>query len=402
VTVPERDDGAAGEWAAERARLVRLCAHLSGDPSAAEDLAHETLYEALRNAHKLHDPSGRSRWLSAIARNVCLRWARSRGRDLSHLAPPASRGDAASPDPSAALADPFDLEIELERGELADLLDRAMALLPPETRDVLVHRYVHDSPPTEIAARLGLTEKAVSMRLSRGKLLLRRLLSTDLREHAETYGLLDESAGDGWRETRIWCPGCGRRRLVARIPRPPGTASFRCPGCAPIPGESGWNYPLSHALIAPLIGGITSPRPLLNKATRWLHERYLSGMERGETACTRCGHPARLERYVPSFDEATGSDLPGFLVLCHSCSEIGWTALGEMLRGSGEMQLFQREHPKVRMLPGRQVEAGGRAAIVTSFESLTAAARIDVVTARDTFEVIGVHGAPSPTTNPQC
>ncbi len=67
----ERGDTIA-EGAAERARLVRLCAYLTGDAQAAEDLAQETLVEAWRHAHKLHDPHGREPWLRAIARNVCL------------------------------------------------------------------------------------------------------------------------------------------------------------------------------------------------------------------------------------------------------------------------------------------------------------------------------------------
>jgi RNA polymerase sigma-70 factor (ECF subfamily) len=80
----------AGSWDlalhAERARLVRLCACLTGNSEAAEDLAQETLVEAWRHAHKLHDPSGRDRWLAAIARNVCRRWLRARGRELARHA----------------------------------------------------------------------------------------------------------------------------------------------------------------------------------------------------------------------------------------------------------------------------------------------------------------------------
>ncbi len=41
---------------AERARLVRLCALLTGDREAAEDLAQETLYEAWRHASSLRAP----------------------------------------------------------------------------------------------------------------------------------------------------------------------------------------------------------------------------------------------------------------------------------------------------------------------------------------------------------
>jgi hypothetical protein len=42
----------------ERMRLVRLCAHLSGNADAAEDLAHETLAEVWRHAHKLRGQEG--------------------------------------------------------------------------------------------------------------------------------------------------------------------------------------------------------------------------------------------------------------------------------------------------------------------------------------------------------
>jgi RNA polymerase sigma-70 factor (ECF subfamily) len=99
-------------------------------------------------------------------------------------------------------ADDLDMEVELERHELAELLDRALGLLPTTTRRVLVERYVHDSPHAEIAARLGLSADAVSMRLTRGKLLLRRALTAELREEATAYGFYDPDT-DGWQETRV-------------------------------------------------------------------------------------------------------------------------------------------------------------------------------------------------------
>ncbi len=55
---------------AERARLVGLCVHLTGNAGITEDLAQETLVEAWRQQSKLRDPAGYTQWLSAIARNV--------------------------------------------------------------------------------------------------------------------------------------------------------------------------------------------------------------------------------------------------------------------------------------------------------------------------------------------
>src|SRR5262245_48389022 len=84
------------ELAAERDRLVGLCARLTGDVGAGEDLAQETLAEAWRLLAKLHMPEGCAPWLVAIARNICMRWARRRGRDLKHRMPlaPGVDGDA--------------------------------------------------------------------------------------------------------------------------------------------------------------------------------------------------------------------------------------------------------------------------------------------------------------------
>lgn len=65
----------------EHARLVRLCATITGSSEAAEDLAQETLLEAWRHLEGLRDPEKRSQWLSGIARNVCLRWKRK--QDIS-------------------------------------------------------------------------------------------------------------------------------------------------------------------------------------------------------------------------------------------------------------------------------------------------------------------------------
>ena len=74
-----------GVLPSEWPRLVRLCAHFTGDRDAAEDLAQETLIEAWRHQDRLYDWHGYSSWLSAIARNLSLRWIRQRGREQARL-----------------------------------------------------------------------------------------------------------------------------------------------------------------------------------------------------------------------------------------------------------------------------------------------------------------------------
>lgn len=174
----------------ERIRLVRLCAKITGNVDVAEDLAQETLLEVWRYEHTLRDPARRVQWVSGIARNVCLRWLRKRRHDLSHLAqvqPDQVDQYISSAMLEDTLAADFDIEVELERKELITLLDRALALLPLETRTVLIKRYIEESPLAEIAAELSTNVGAVAMRLQRGKLTLRRVLTSDMRQEIAPY-----------------------------------------------------------------------------------------------------------------------------------------------------------------------------------------------------------------------
>ncbi len=215
---------------AERAGLVHLCTYLVDDPIAAEDLAQETLLLAWQRGHQLRDPSRREAWLKAIARNLCRRWLRDRKPHLM-LQATDRKDDRSETDEEPDPPDDFDLEIELERDELARLLDRAMALLPPETRQVLVAQFLEELPQAETARRLGLTEGTVAMRLQRGKLALRRILTSAFPDEISDYGVSPSTTADEWQTTRIWCPKCGQRRLVGVFVRKLGLFRLRCPSC---------------------------------------------------------------------------------------------------------------------------------------------------------------------------
>lgn len=378
-----------GAIAAERVRLVRLCTRLTGDREAAEDLAQETLLEAWRNEHMLRDPQARDRWLNGIARNLCLRWGRTRGRERARLAQPGGGADTDATSTPEGLADDFDLEVELERDELALLLDKALALLPAATRDVLVARYVGDSPYAEIAARLGLSEKAVSMRLTRGKLLLRRALTAELRHEAAPYGLSDPAATMGWQETRIWCPNCGQRRLIGRFDRAAPELILRCADCSARTGLAA----VSHADWAEALSGVRGFKAAFSRLGRMASACYRQALTDGAPQpCTRCGRPARLRMGMPANLPPAIRALPGARMACLSC---GYTT-NQSLRGLAlalpAARAFWRDHPRLRILPERAVaDVGGHAAIVTSLQSVNGAARLDVISARDDFRVLAVH-----------
>jgi len=374
----------------ERTRLIGLCAYLTGDAQAAEDLAQETLLAAWQHADELRHPDAGAAWLSGIARHVCLGWARRHRRELVHRAQP----DPAV-DPTALLeeqsAEAVDVEGELERDELTLLLDRALALLPPETRMLLVESYIHEVPQAEIVARVGLNEGALRVRLHRGKLALRRVLTTELRQEATAYGMSDVHA-DVWQETRLWCPCCGRDHLMMRLAPPPNTIAFQCRQCSPVPQAE---YRLTNAYFARLLGGITRPTSILKKTQHWSHSYFRRALDERTVTCTHCGRPAHLHVALPEDVSAALGGLPGVTVSCDACGHGVSSSLGGLVSSLPEVQRFWRQQARMRTLPLREVEVGGRAAVVTSWASLTSAARLDVVSACETYQVLSIHGAPT-------
>jgi RNA polymerase sigma factor (sigma-70 family) len=339
---------------AERRRLVGLCAAITGDRGAAEDLAQETLLEAWRNRHKLRDAHGSQPWLNAIARNVCLRWARRRGRDAAALA-----------DVDAAVIE--EVEVDLGRPELEEVLDRALALLPPATRDVLVRHYVEGSPHAEIAARLGISEDAVSMRISRGRVVLRRLLATELGEEPD----------DGWRDTRVWCASCGTRKL--QMLRAGDTVAFRCPGCAPVTTAA---YDLRNPTYARALGGLVRPAAILSRAAAWSSDYFRRGAE--EVDCTRCARPVRLRHYAAGMRR-------GLHARCEACGEEVWSSVQGLAQAVPEARAFRVEHGRVRTLPHRELGYRGADATLVRFEATRGSAALDIVLEPDTLRVLGVH-----------
>jgi len=206
----------------QRLRLLRLARVHGVAPDSADDVAQETLLEAWRRCADLSSTAGRDAWLAAICRNVARRHLRASGRRARRQSPLAEPPAPYDEDEDgfarawdAQLSDPraFDPATELERRELVELLDRALSHLPPRARDAIELCYLAELPQREAALRLGLTISALEARLHRARRQLRQILAGALRADAQAFGLaLDAEMGAGWRETRLHCHTCGRRR----------------------------------------------------------------------------------------------------------------------------------------------------------------------------------------------
>jgi RNA polymerase sigma-70 factor (ECF subfamily) len=373
----------ADVMATEREALVRFCARYTRDPHAAEDLAQQTLLKAWRHEQQLKDPQARRGWLLSIARNECLMWARRRGRELSRFVDLDRTEEAEGHD---ALAGDFDLELALERDALVSLLDRALALLPPEIREALVWRYVEEAPQSEMAARLGLSEGAVEARLHRGKLALRRVLATDLSEEAVAYGLIPPSAS-GWEETRVWCPGCGRRRLEGWLRSDEGKLYMRCPDCS----RSGAHFIHSH--LGAGLRDIRGYKPAVTRVLRCIHDMFRVHAKGGAARCPTCGQWHPIERGAPPWVPEQFANSESIYLWRPECDVSDSETWHSLTWSLPEARAFWRENPRMRFVPEHEVEFAGSPAMVTGFESMTGSARIEVVTLRDTLEVVRIDGA---------
>ena len=366
---------------AEHRRLTGLCAHLTGSADGAEDLAQEVLLIAWRHEAQLRNPGRRWPWLAGIARNACRAAIRQKARGLAT----STHADTAALE---QLADGDDLELELERDELARLLDRAMAELPAETRSALVWRYVEDVPRAEVAARLGLSERAVSMRLQRGKLALKRILTTDLQDDAIAHGLVEPDAA-GWQETRIWCPLCGTRRFVGRLDTHEGAFELRCPDCY---GRTGTYTEYTSTL---LFTGVSGYKTAFNRVMRFVkpfHERALAHRIVRCPSCTR--GDAAVHLHLPAEKLQEERLARGLHLRCGACDSVMTMRLSNLALYQPAAWDFWREHPRIRLLPERVVEVDGRQTVVLSYESVEGRAGLDVLMFADTYEVMAIHQIP--------
>jgi RNA polymerase sigma-70 factor (ECF subfamily) len=392
----------ADVFAAERVSLVRLCAYLSGDYDAAEDLAQETLVIAWQIRERLSDSSGAPAWLAAIARNVCRRWIErqrrepivSVGREVGATEPPTGDLWNCLPEASPLPA------VRLEHNELTWLLDQALARLPQPTRAALVLHEVEGLPQAEVAARLQLTETAVAVRLHRGRLLLRRLLQTDLREDARACGVLPPEAAAGWHETALWCPACGQQRLRGRLDHDRGAFAVQCPHCCAEPEL----FICRHDDNPTLFRGLTSVRVAYNRAMRWGHQHFRTALARtadGSTACWWCGGPVTVRLRLPVDDPDIAPSQRGgrgVYVRCLRCRECASTTPRALLLHLPEGRHFWRANPRIRQIPERELTVAGQPAVSSGFERVDGGARLEIICHRDTYAVLAIDGV---STQPQ-
>ena len=380
---PPAADNLGAALATERPRLVRLCRQLTGSADAAEDLSQETLLEAWRLLDRLQATAGLSAWLSAIARNVCLRWQRAQGRERSHitLLPRAELDDeAADPAWEAAsfAAEQDDPLKQMEHAEVAALLGQALATLPATTRALTLASAAMST--SELARAFGLTEGAVRVRLYRGRQALRRALGGELREQAEALDLALPSAPT-WTVSRIWCPFCGVGHLRYYVDRATGNFAFHCTdGCK-------GTAVAGRANNSELVRQVSSPKSLVTRHCLELATAYREALAGVAQRCY-CDTPVT---FAARFPDAGDSGMAyGVIANCPNCGMVDNSTAWHLALDTIEAQRFWRRHPRMRALPLTAVERDNRAAIVNGFAAVGSSDRLVIVSDATTYATLHV------------
>jgi RNA polymerase sigma-70 factor (ECF subfamily) len=153
-----------------------LALRMVRDAALAEDLAQEVFLKAFRSLDSFAPERRFSSWLLKIAHNACLDHLRRRRPRLEPL-----EGDEDDPGPLLRLADPA-AESPLARREGADLrraLERAIAALRPEYREIVLLRHREDLSYEEIVEITGLPLGTVKTHLHRARRAMAEVLARD-------------------------------------------------------------------------------------------------------------------------------------------------------------------------------------------------------------------------------
>jgi RNA polymerase sigma-70 factor (ECF subfamily) len=146
-----------------------LARWLTRNDSDAQDVAQEAAVRALRYFHSFRGENARA-WFLQIVRHACWTWLRiNRPADLLH-----ADDDSGVPEPHAPEADEPDAAA-LHRDEHARV-NRALAALPVQCREVLVLRELEDLSYRDIAAIVDVPVGTVMSRLSRARARMRAAL----------------------------------------------------------------------------------------------------------------------------------------------------------------------------------------------------------------------------------
>lgn len=208
-------------------RIYRFGLRMCGDEDSAREVLQETMIAAFRNLPGFRGQASLSTWLYQIARSFCIK--HRRGVRPTTALDTGLEDQAPSPD------------VQLHARQIGEALAAAIAVLPPEQREVLVLRDVEGLSAQEAADVVGIEVGALKSRLHRARMALRSKLAgvvaaapepcTELAQELTAYAAseIDQATCVKIEEHLASCPRCtgacdALKRTVSMCRSIPGDA----------------------------------------------------------------------------------------------------------------------------------------------------------------------------------
>lgn len=170
-------------------RVYRLARAIVRNEADAEDIAQETYLRAFQHLTQFAGRAKFTTWLLRIALHEALARYRDSARfeELDDIA----ESEAGHTDPRSSP------EQMAARGEIRDVVKRAIDELPPTLRTVLMLREIEGMSTPEAAAVLEISEDNLNVRLHRAKAALREKLVERAGEEGPHLFLFEAPRCDG-------------------------------------------------------------------------------------------------------------------------------------------------------------------------------------------------------------
>ena len=150
-------------------RVHRAVRSILRNEAEVEDAVQQAFLQAFVAIRGFEGTAAFSTWMTRIAVNEALMRARQARRTPLHVVP----------DPELLPSGASGPEQRASARELVEAVGAAVRRLPPRHRETLQLRCLEGLSVTQAAARLGVSEAAVKIRLSRARRLLRRALEPE-------------------------------------------------------------------------------------------------------------------------------------------------------------------------------------------------------------------------------
>jgi RNA polymerase sigma-70 factor (ECF subfamily) len=181
VEALRREETGAAEALVDRYadRVYRLAVRITGSNEDAEEVTQDALWTVVRKIHSFKGDSAFGSWVYRITANAAymkLRARKAKGREIAlDDVVPSLDGDGAHFEPMDDWSRRVD-ERALQ-GELREVLESAIAELPPDYRTALVLHDIEGLSNPDIAEALEISLPAVKSRVHRSRLFLRKRLT---------------------------------------------------------------------------------------------------------------------------------------------------------------------------------------------------------------------------------